>query len=155
MGVVSAVRPRCVAAQTSASGKTIVGQFQFSIPACGDQERKPTARRLALINLLLSGIKNLRMASKTCFNHGMNSRRTHLVRGKGWLCASTFGREQDGIFRHDLLPDCFRANTRFNADAVNTPMRVGARCHPEAKSQDLAERLDRQRLAGGFFVRWL
>ena len=58
----------------------------------------------------------------------MNRRRTHRVRGKGWLCASSFGPEQADIFRRDLLPDCFLANTLFNANAQS-----GAEYVPEMK----------------------
>jgi hypothetical protein len=58
------------------------------------------------------------------------------------------------MLRCDLLPDCFLANTRFNANAMHSPTRAGARRHSEATSHDPAERLDLERLADGFFVRW-
>ena len=85
----------------------------------------------------------------------MNRRRTHRVRGKGWLCASTFGPEHAGIFRRDHLSARFRFNTLINANAVDAPMRVVARPYSGATSQDLAERLGRERLDDGFLVRRL
>lgn len=103
--------------------------------AADERGRDTVFRCLADAGLpFVSPVGRLDQASETCFNRRMNRRRTHRVRGKGWLCASSFGPEQADIFRRDLLPDCFLANTLFNANAVDTPRRVGAHRHPEGKT---------------------